>query len=264
MVNREKPCLSILLLTEDDAEDGFKTIAALAKKMFLQIDSASRTHRIDFQPQGDDARRAMRGNRWKSTKPSDHANIVLLGRAIAAKLLEQDEAGQPGFGFVLFHVDGDRPWSERDESENVEKFGAFVVQYVEQSLDAALRRQKVAAADIDRERAAALSRLRRLTPFYSIEAWLYQNTAEARRLCEDSCGRHLERIADWEADRGLLDEIEKPKDELCLQAAHNNYCLATAQFPAEEALRVDKSYAASVMHLLDCADLCAALERTRA
>jgi hypothetical protein len=263
VVTRDAPCLSLLVLTEDGAEGGCDTIAALVKKMLLLIDGACKTHRIEFKPQGEDASRAMRANLWKSTEPRDYAKIVLLGRAIAAKLLEQDEAGQTGFGFVLFHFDGDRSWSERASSENLEKFEVFVRQYVEQSVDTALRRQKVIAANIEREKAAAMLRLRRLTPFYSIEAWLYQNTAEARRRCANACGRHLERIAAWEADRGLLDELDKPKKQLCLGADHN-LGLATSGFPAEDAFKAEKSYFAAVMNLLECVDLSAALERTRA
>lgn len=108
-----------------------------------------------------------------------------------------------------------------------------------------------------------MRRLRQLVPFYSIEAWLYQNTAEARRLCEASCGRHLDKIASWEAVRGDLDEEPQPKEQLCLRGEHN-LRLATAGFPAEDALKTDKSYAAAVMDLLECPDLCTALARTYA
>jgi hypothetical protein len=112
---------------------------------------------------------------------------------------------------------------------------------------------------------AALGRFIQLTPFYSIEAWLYQNIAEARRICEASCGRHIELFNAWEADRGLLDQVFKPKSKetSCLEDKHNR-ALAEKSFPAEAAFNADKSYAAAVMDLLDRPDLRAAVACTYA
>ncbi|WP_437735651.1 hypothetical protein [Sorangium sp. So ce1335] len=203
----------------------------------------------------------MRGNLWKSRNPFDRQKIVLLGRAIAAKLIEDP------IGFVAFHVDGDRRWADRASSENVVKFAEFVSTYVQPGVHNALRRQRARHAlpatdeDIAQAGAAALTRLLRLTPFRSIEAWLYQNTAEARRLCQATCGRHVEKIDRWASDRGALDELDDPKAELCLGSEHH-LDLAQRAFPADEVFRANKSYAAAVIGLLDCSDLCAALART--
>ncbi|MGK4006896.1 hypothetical protein WMF31_30010 [Sorangium sp. So ce1036] len=262
-MTREQARLSILVLTEDSAAGSCETIAALVKKMLLLMDSACRTHLIAFEPQDEQAQRAMRGNLWKSRNPFDRQKIVLLGRAIAAKLIEDP------IGFVAFHVDGDRRWAERASSENVPKFAEFVSTYVQPGIDNALRRQRARDAlttsdqDIARAAAAAVARLLRLTPFRSIEAWLYQNTAEARRLCQVACGRHVAKIDGWAADRGALDELEDPKAELCLGSEHH-LDLAQRAFPADEVFEANKSYAAAVIGLLDCADLCAALARTHA
>ncbi|WP_437652467.1 hypothetical protein [Sorangium sp. So ce1182] len=261
MVTGERTRLSILVLTEDSAEGSCETVAALVKKMVLLVDPACRTHLIAFEPQGDQEQRAMRGNLWKSRSPFDRQKIVLLGRAIAAKLIEDP------VGFVAFHVDGDRRWAERASSENVAQFAEFVSTYVQPSVHSALLRQRdrnalaASAQDIARATAAALARLLRLTPFRSVEAWLYQNTAEARRLCQAACGRHLAKIDAWAADRGALDELDDPKAALCLISEHH-LALAQRAFPADEVFRVNKSYAAAVIGLLDCADLCAALART--
>ncbi len=106
----------------------------------------------------------MRGNLWKSRNPFDRQKIILLGRAIAAKLIEDP------IGFVAFHVDGDRRWAERASSENVAKFAEFVSTYVQPGVHHALRRQHdrdaLATSDQDIARAAeaALARLLRLTP----------------------------------------------------------------------------------------------------
>jgi hypothetical protein len=257
-VSRGAIQLSILILTEDSAKDSHETITALAKKMLDLVVPRCGTHRIEFEPQNALARQAMRGNLWKSKNPRDRQKLVDLRQSIATKLVEGKLVeGETVPGFVLFHVDGDRSWAEQKLSENVALFETFIRIYVEPIVTNALTKRGILG-----ELHARMMRLRRLTPFYSIEAWLYQNTAEARRRCAEACGRHLDRIAAWEADRGLLDELYKPKEHLCFGASHN-LGLATTRFPAEDAFRANKSYCAAVMDLLACADLCAALERTR-
>lgn len=287
-MSREAARLSILVLSEDSAKDACETITTLAKKMLLLVDQLCGTHLIRFEPQGELERQGMRGNLWKSAKPSDRSKIITLGRIIAAKLLEREPPG-----FVLFHFDGDRPWGEREQSENVAKFTGFVRTVVKEALFNALHEQQRALAaeiapaeerttrrfgrrwnrgqaqegtpseELNPRIAAALTHLLRLTPFYSVEAWVYQNTAEAARRCAAACGKHVEKIQGWETHRGALDDLPKPKDALCFGAEHNA-ALAGAGFPSDEVFRADKSYAAAVLGLLDCADLCDALTRTHA
>jgi hypothetical protein len=60
---------------------------------------------------------------------------------------------------------------------------------------------------------------------------------------------------------GALDELDKPKEAICFRDRYN-YALASSGFPHEQAFRADKSYAETVMRLLECADLCAAVART--
>ena len=260
-MKREAPRLSFLILTEDSAADACEPIEALLKRMLLFVEPAVQTHRIKFEPRDEAARSAMRGTNWKA-KPDDfgHPKLVLLGRIIAAKLLEEADAP----GFVLFHIDGDTLWADRASSDNVQKFPGFVRDYVAQGLDAALRKRRDKPLDeeaLAAAKEAALARLLRLTPFWCIEAWLYQNTALVHRLCEERCGAHLDEIKRWSEDRGALDEIPTPKKAICLGSQHNAV-LARSHFPAEAVFAADKSYAAAVMSLVECADLCAALAHT--
>lgn len=258
------PRLSLLVLTEDGAARAHATLVALIKKMLLRLDPACGTHLVQLEPQNEHARKAMLGNLWKSRRPLDHPKIVLLGRAIAGKLLEQSVPG-----FVLFHVDGDVPWARRVDSENVKKFEAFRQQYVMPALDRALRTKQndhaKPATDEQITIAArtALRKLLPLIPFYSIEAWLYQNTSEARRLCATTCGHHLERIDQWDTNPGGLDEIPQPKTQLCLEGRFNRD-LAERSFPVERVLTARKSFAETVQRLLACDELCTALAHTRA
>lgn len=247
------PCLTLLILTEDSAASAHKTVTALVKKMLQLLVPECQTQRIVFEPQGESAARAMHGNLWKSRNPRDRQKLVDLRQSIATKLVESTDDVP---GFVAFHVDGDRRWADRASSENVVRFADFVLTYVEPIVSAALA--KKGRGD---ELPARMARLLPLTPFYSVEAWLYQNTVEARRLCAASCGRHLEQIQGWETARGELDEIEKPKENLCLGAEHNR-TLAVRGFPADAVLAAGKSYTAAVEHLLGCDALGAALQRT--
>lgn len=192
----------------------------------------------------------MHGNRWKSRNPRDHQKIIDLSDTIATKLLEPD-------GFVFFHFDGDRTWAERSTCENATKFQAFVQAYIEPRVDAHLRKRDALA-----EKDARMARLRPLVPYYSIEAWVYQNTSEGARLCrERGCNQHQAHFNEWQRERGLLDEVLCPKGEVCFGAEHNS-ALASQGFPTDEVFRADKSFAAAVTGLLDSTDLGAVLNGT--
>lgn len=262
-MSREPPLLSVLVLTEDSAKSANDVIVTLVKKMLWLLDPHYRSHLVAFRPADEVSRRVMRGNLWKSRSPRDQARIVLLGRAIADRLLQSEVPG-----FVLFHIDGDVSWPRRVDSDNVQRFEGFIQDYVRPSLDRALRaqRQERREPPSDEEIAhateVALRRLLLMVPFYSIEAWLYQNTAETARRCAVSCEVHLDLIKKWEAIPGELDDLEKPKDQLCLGASHN-LALAEQGFPAQRAFDVGKSFSAAVLRLLECEDLTAALARTR-
>jgi hypothetical protein len=193
--------------------------------------------------------------------------IVLFGRFVAEKLLEGHiwpDTGTPSF--VFFHFDGDHTWQNRHLTEDgkVADLKEFIQRRVTPALDRALHKQREADPDVDVDagRTAALLRLRRLTPFYSIEAWLFQNTVEARRLCLLTCGKHVDELQEWEADRGKLDELAKPKDALPCIATQDHVALASSGFPARDVYAVGKSYAAAVGNLRRCSDLRAALART--
>jgi recombinational DNA repair ATPase RecF len=65
----------------------------------------------------------------------------------------------------------------------------------------------------------------------------------------------------WASDRTALDEVPKPKEAVCLGAAHNLE-LASHGLPAREVRAAGKSFAATVEALSQDAELCAALART--
>ncbi len=247
--------LSVMVLTEDSGAGAYDTVHALAKELLKLLVPGVRTHRIDFKPLDDEnARRAMHANLWKSTNPLDQPSIRLLIRSIITELLKDT-------GFVLYHIDGDRPWSERDSSENVRGFRSRMLPPIEAGVRFQLQRQPHDA----QEPGKRMKRLQLVVPFYSIEAWLYQNTREAGRLCEqEGCGQcYPQKLAAWEQDRASLDEVTQPKNALCVQDKHNAR-LASSGFPAQEAYDAEASFHYAVLQLLECDELTTALERTYA
>lgn len=239
--------LSVMVLTEDSGADAYDTVRALVKEMLKLLVPAVWTHRIDFKPLEDErARLAMRGTTWQSTNPLDEPARRLLIRSIITELLKPH-------GFVLYHIDGDVPWSQRESSTNVREFLARMIAPIEAGV-----RSRVPA-----EVETRMKRFRLLVPFYSIEAWLYQHTREARQLCaEKGCGQCHSQLADWEKNRASLDEVTQPKETtLCLKAKHNAR-LASSGFPARDVYEAEASFTAAVDGLLECDELTAALERT--
>lgn len=124
------PCLSIVILTED--RHGHATIEALARRMFDLVVPGFGRDRVDFLPREPRDEEAMPGNAWKTDgkNPVEHQKKIRLLRYMARKLSEPDT-------FVLFHIDGDRPWSERDTSENTAKFAQLVQISLPQVVDVA-------------------------------------------------------------------------------------------------------------------------------
>ena len=241
--------LSLLILTEDSGEAGYSTILALTREMLHLVDPDARLDSIDFEPiDNEEARRALRGNAWTGEKLDAHYNSTALARSIATKLLEDD-------GLVLFHIDGDQRWSDRKDSTNLKKFRKSFEVRIRQLLTDKLGNRKAIEA--------RMSRLVILTPFYSIESWLYQNTEAAIRLCrKHHRGKDVDRFAAWRADRRKLDEEIKPKDQVCFKDRYNRE-LAASGFPAAEVHAAGKSFKHAVEALRKCAYLVAGLARLR-
>lgn len=196
----------------------------------------------------------MRGNTWKSADDRDRQ--VRLLRYIARRL------SQPAT-FVLFHIDGDRPWSQHEDCENIRKFHRLILDRLPQvavagrAHTAALRDTSPVAPPQPK-----LAHLLLLCPFYSIEAWLYQNFPAATALCQDAHGyAHRQCWEAWHAQPAVIEELSQPKLVCCL-AAKYNLVLASRQFPAEQLYYRDQSFTKSVNRLMNCEALCAALAQT--
>lgn len=253
--------LSIVILTEDSGKDGRATVEALARRMLHLIVPSFGSHRVHFIPRAPGEEEAMRGNVWKTDgkNPQDHERRVRLLRYLVRKLAQPDT-------FVLFHIDGDRPWAERHTSENTAKFERLVRAALPQVADRGRAngpRTKARAQANAAPPPLRLEHLLLICPFRSIEAWLYQNLRVAMDICgREHHGSHVTALQAWEERREELDELPAPEQAVCLGKAFNLE-LATRGFPAAEAYEVKKSFAESVDRLRECGALLRALEPTR-
>ena len=236
--------LSILLLSEDSGKHAHRVLEALSKKFLRLVHGQCQTQRVKFDPANDDARVAMHANSWKSR---DRRKLIILARIIAERIAMPH-------GFVFFHADGDRVYSERAESENRTKFHDRIVN--------AVRQQLLHSGRDSDEVEKLMERLLLLMPFYSIEAWLYQNIDLATRLCREHYnGRDLERFAHWREHRSAIDELARPKDCVCLADKHNLE-LASDRYPAQPAYAAGTSLHDAVDALRACTSLVALLATT--
>jgi len=245
----QAPALSILILSEDGASDSHLTIVAIAKKMLRLVDAHCDTQpaKIRFEPLSDkEAGSAVKANLWMSTRATDRQAITSLVKYIATKISEAN-------GFVFFHADGDRVWTQMQTSENHSKFTEIIVGRVSKLLKANGRKPE-----------DHLFRLKLLMPFYSIESWLYQNTEAAIAIATNRHhGRDVNTFQEWASNRAAIDDVPKIKDSICLGSNHN-LVLAKTAFPADVAYSAGTSFAYAVDQLKWCPALINALERTYA
>jgi len=95
-------------------------------------------------------------------------------------------------------------------------------------------------------------------PYYTIEAWLYQNTDVAIRLCQEKYqGQDVQKFLHWQSNRVQLDE-EVEELHVCLGKKHNLE-LASSGYPARAVYEAKGSFYAAVEALGACSDLRAAL-----
>ena len=252
------PALRILVLSEDGSDHAHEVVVALARSMLKMVDPLVQTQRerIRFDEERGEGRRAVRANLWRSTSEDDEPFLRALLRAIVRQLLIVDDEGRRS-GFVFLHYDGDETYSNREGSDARRHFAELRLKV----------EQQVRAAGITGNEAIqrTMSGFIALTPFYCIEAWTYQHTEAARKICARACGKHLGLFESWREDRGALDEIGKlwdPKVLDCCLGKENNVALVGPGYPAAEVWCAGKSFYDAVDRMGECPDLVEMLART--
>jgi len=251
----EDKVFSVLLLTEDGSVHAPGVLELLIRRMFRRLDDRCNTQRINFEPGDGEARRIFTENAWMEHR----RDRVRVHNYVAQKLHNER-------GFVVHHVDADQTWQQyttQTQAPQVTKLDRLLLTPVRKILHEQYRRRspKNSESMLKAEVDGRMARFFRLIPCWEIESWLYQNTEPARLLCKHRPACRCETLlAQWRADRGLLDEVEHPSDLLCLGKDHNR---ALAQgFPTTEVYRAGKSLTAALDAMRGCSALLLAVQRT--
>jgi hypothetical protein len=248
----EPPRLKICVVTEDSSADAEKALICVLKVVFSRARQGFQTNLIDWQPALERALKAAASpSRW--TGRDNHQARVALYKAIAERL-------KTGV-WVLYHFDGDTTWENRANASNSKIFSEAVCPAIQDILGQrpTYRPEVTPVPTEDADR--TLGRLIPMVPYYSIEAWYYQNSREAIKIC-----RKRHRPSDvagfeaWAAQRDRLDEIEQIAENCCLGKKYN-YALAKtfSRQVLDDTCAVRKSLAAFVDSLVAHQELQTAL-----
>jgi hypothetical protein len=251
------PDVVVRIVTEDSAPDAHETVSHLLRRMLQLVEPTFATNRLKTLRQEDaDERQAAQPHRWHSRDSRDRLFVKKLARTIATDLLASR--------FVLVHADGDVKWSERP-GRNAKDFEESLMPVVRAALapEHTLPRspRQIAPARSTRteeEIGRYLGRMVLVMPYYTIEAWLYQNTDVAIRLCQEKYqGRDVQTFLDWQKDRARLDDEVEALD-VCLRKRHNLE-LASSSYPSQQVHDANASFHGAVEALRACTDLRGAL-----
>jgi hypothetical protein len=242
----------VRIVTEDGAADAHDTLTHLLRRMLQIVAPSFATNRLKTLRQSDpEEQQAAQPHRWHSRNDTDRRLVKKLARTIAAELLASR--------FVVLHADGDARWSDRP-SQHETSFRENLLPVVRDALApqrAAPRRpdqlRQAERMRPGKEMESHVQRLVLFMPYWTIESWLYQNTIEAIRLCQEKYrGRDVEAFRRWGAERTRLDE-EDAKDlkATCLDKKHNLE-LARAAYPTADVYMARTSFHAAVEALRAC------------
>jgi hypothetical protein len=237
--------VSVLLLTEDHGKDAHEVLCALAEKMLRRLEPYYDERKVGFKRPTDYTSDVMAGHAWKERR--GHVKQTDLRQIILTKLLRREQEG-----FVFVHMDGDMPWAQSRDGALHSHWDQF-----ERLILTGVRHGLKQLGEGARE-----ERLCLVSPYYHIEAWLYQNTDALERIYERSYkgkSADLETLREWQGDPALLDEVINPKDKMAI-GSRENLTLATAGFPAEKVYGIGKSFTHTVKRMQACSALRAALQ----
>jgi hypothetical protein len=236
--------VTITVLSEDGSPSGQSTVLKFIKRAAVSVCATCQPQNLKCEPREETLQKqTISGNLWKCEKPQDHAKIVQLKQYLATRLGKANS-------LVFYHFDGDVPWNKRESCENKDKFQRKIIDGVTQLL--AKPPCAIGTARSKEQVDDCISRLVVVVPFYSIEAWLFQNTDQLIENCRKKCRsrhqKHKRVLLSWADNPKVLEELDKPKEQYCLKATKNRE-LAETSFPWPKLESVGKSYSAFVKDL---------------
>ena len=242
------PRVRFYMLTEDSGSHSHATWVALLRRMCRLVDPDCQTQAEVFAVEAPEkeVRETMAGKgAWRSRRLLDHGKRVHFWRTIADQLEAKT--------VVVFHVDGDEVWRQRERSQNVRDVQEIALRQVRKTLEDHGR-----GADEIRK---TLAYFVPMHPFVEIESWLFHNYAAIRRIHERRRAVTPSCVAAWEATPRLLDEVTDPKAALPGCKGHHRE-LAEEAFPADLVDVLGSSFHEAVNALRSCAPLLESLRGT--
>lgn len=213
--------IKIRIITEDNSKKAIEVFTNLFKSILKNsIDEFD--SRVIKLPDNDgfNFEDVMSGNRWTQKRPRDKGlsfRIREFKRAISQYLIGEN-------CFILWHFDGDMEWSSSKDGEKCKTLQQFKI-FIE------------SIPKNEKNKRITDEHFLMLIPFYSIEAWLYQNRKVLKTISK------TEDILSVPPEK--LDEIKKVKEEFTIKAKYN--LELSRQFPFSDVFKLNKSFTSSIL-----------------
>lgn len=218
----------MFIISEDSSKNSFDILVNIITKILRAIQPNIDCQFITFDNYlNKDS--AMKGSKWKSEKGMKFRNFMFK----VMNELKKDNS------FVFWHIDGDAPWSGRDDSENISLFHKKI--------------KKIPHTEIinGRKKSIDFSKLFLIAPFYSIESWLYP-------FLKSISIKKADTFKFKDVDISEYDEIIKIKDESGIADTYN--LDLSKKFKHKTVYDCKKSYFETFEHIKKHNEMCRTLQ----
>jgi len=247
--------MNITLYSEDrnDSKNGLRSLKKITNKIILKINPESKTNHVNMLPL--DESEGVNGSVWKCT------NSAELGDQKRRKELINHIATELKLNkYVVFHVDGDTVWSQKNSAEVFEKKELFL-RAVKDALTTSYK-PKVKTPLSGNEADDTIKNLFFLIPFYSIESWAYANKDKLIEFLPPRGNMSFDEKLVVDSPIQELDEISQIKDKTSIKDSANYELFNDSGWPRDELYNVQKSFYAVIEEMKQNSNLLADLQKT--
>lgn len=223
--------VKVLIISEDRGKDSFAVFKNLISSILKNIIPDFQSQLIEYIEIDAKHSGVLSGNKWRQRRPRDRkltAMIHNFKRELIQYLLE-------GPAFIFWHIDGDMRWcdfTQKGNCTNLEQLNSFLAP-IESELESYRSNSSTKLPK---------NKVLKLLPFYSIEAWLYQNSTTLQNIKGDTSDIHAKSPSDF-------DEILKVKDSFNIKDEYN--LQLSKSFPFQKVYALGKSFHRTVEELKD-------------